>query len=448
MKTKRNASSVTPGAPPSGPASPAQQRAALQALAAAMPFNAGKAREIGADNQGVAVADNQNSLKAGLRGPTLLEDFILREKITHFDHERIPERIVHARGSARTATSRPTSRWRGHPRRVPAGAASAPGVRALLHRGRRARLGRHRARRARLRREVLHRRGQLGPGRQQHPGVLHPGRDEVPRPRPRRQARAAPRMPQAAGARHLLGLRLADARVDAHADVGHVRPRHPAQLPHDGGLRRAHLPLVNAAGESHFVKFHWKPVLGTHSLVWDEAVKISGGADPTSTAATCGRPSRRASTPSGSSACRSSPRSRPRVRLRRARRHQAHPRGAGAGAPVGRMVLNRNPTTSSPRPSRSPSAPRTSCPASTSATTRCCRAASTPTSTPSSPAWAAPTSTRSRSTRRWRPVHNNQRDGCTARPSRAGAWPTSRTRSAAAARSHPVGGTVPDRPAG
>ena len=51
-------------------------------------------------NQGVPVADNQNSLKAGVRGPALLEDFILREKITHFDHERIPERIVHARGSA------------------------------------------------------------------------------------------------------------------------------------------------------------------------------------------------------------------------------------------------------------------------------------------------------------------------------------------------------------
>jgi len=51
-------------------------------------------------NQGVPIGDNQNSLKAGLRGPTLLEDFILREKITHFDHERIPERIVHARGSA------------------------------------------------------------------------------------------------------------------------------------------------------------------------------------------------------------------------------------------------------------------------------------------------------------------------------------------------------------
>ncbi|HEX4913436.1 MAG TPA: catalase, partial [Vicinamibacterales bacterium] len=50
-------------------------------------------------NQGVPVADNQNSLKAGLRGPVLWEDFVLREKITHFDHERIPERIVHARGS-------------------------------------------------------------------------------------------------------------------------------------------------------------------------------------------------------------------------------------------------------------------------------------------------------------------------------------------------------------
>ncbi|MCJ8512652.1 catalase HPII [Acinetobacter lwoffii] len=49
-------------------------------------------------NQGVKISDNQNSLKAGVRGATLIEDFILREKITHFDHERIPERIVHARG--------------------------------------------------------------------------------------------------------------------------------------------------------------------------------------------------------------------------------------------------------------------------------------------------------------------------------------------------------------
>ena len=57
-------------------------------------------RRVSWRHQGVAVAENQSSLKAGLRGPALLADFILREKITHFDHERIPERIVHARGSA------------------------------------------------------------------------------------------------------------------------------------------------------------------------------------------------------------------------------------------------------------------------------------------------------------------------------------------------------------
>ena len=51
-------------------------------------------------DQGLKINDDNNSLKAGDRGPSLLEDFILREKITHFDHERIPERIVHARGSA------------------------------------------------------------------------------------------------------------------------------------------------------------------------------------------------------------------------------------------------------------------------------------------------------------------------------------------------------------
>src|ERR1700761_3365735 len=51
-------------------------------------------------NFGAPVSDDQNSLKAGPRGPSLLEDFVLREKIQHFDHERIPERVVHARGSA------------------------------------------------------------------------------------------------------------------------------------------------------------------------------------------------------------------------------------------------------------------------------------------------------------------------------------------------------------
>src|SRR6266498_5392558 len=63
-------------------------------------FREDSAGEYLTTNQGVRINDDQNSLKAGARGPSLLEDFILREKITHFDHERIPERVVHARGAA------------------------------------------------------------------------------------------------------------------------------------------------------------------------------------------------------------------------------------------------------------------------------------------------------------------------------------------------------------
>jgi catalase len=60
--------------------------------------------------QGTPVADDQNSLRAGVRGPALLEDFHFREKLFHFDHERIPERVVNARGPARMVSSRPTTR--------------------------------------------------------------------------------------------------------------------------------------------------------------------------------------------------------------------------------------------------------------------------------------------------------------------------------------------------
>ena len=110
-------------------------------------------------NQGVQIADNQNSLKAGLRGPALLEDFILREKITHFDHERIPERIVHARGSGCPRLLRVLRVAREVHARIAlcrSGQTHA-GVRALLDRDRRARLGGYGARRARLRGQVLHR---------------------------------------------------------------------------------------------------------------------------------------------------------------------------------------------------------------------------------------------------------------------------------------------------
>ena len=121
-------------------------------------------------NQGVPISDNQHSLKAGLRGPALLKDFVLREKITHFDHERIPERIVHARGSRRARLLRVLCATDRHHARgaVPGGRQDHAGIRAVLDRAGRTRFEGHRARRARLRGEVLHRRRQLGPGGQQH----------------------------------------------------------------------------------------------------------------------------------------------------------------------------------------------------------------------------------------------------------------------------------------
>ncbi|UYU33412.1 catalase HPII [Siccibacter colletis] len=89
-----------PGAEPTAPGSLKAPDTSNEKLNALESFRKGGENEALTTNQGVRIADDQNSLRAGTRGPTLLEDFILREKITHFDHERIPERIVHARGSA------------------------------------------------------------------------------------------------------------------------------------------------------------------------------------------------------------------------------------------------------------------------------------------------------------------------------------------------------------
>ena len=284
-------------------------------------------------NQGVTIGDNQNSLKAGLRGPTLLEDFILREKITHFDHERIPERIVHARGSAAHGyfeCYKPLKDLTRASLFAEAGKTHA-GVRAVLDGCRRARLDGHRARRARLRREVLHGRGQLGPRRQQHSRVLHPGRDEVSRSRPRREAGAASRHAAGGvGARHVLGLRVADARVHSHVDVGHVRSRDSAQLPHDARLRRAH---VSVRERGRRVAVREVPLVadGGHSLPRVGRGREDLGRGP-------GLPpprplgSDRGRRVSRMGARRAGVHGAPsrRVQLRRARRHENRARGARA----------------------------------------------------------------------------------------------------------------------
>ena len=173
------------------------------------------------------------------RARSLLHDHYLVQKMQHFNRERVPERVVHAKGAARTASSRSPRTSRSSRRPTSSSRQADADVRALLDRGRRAGLRRHRARPARLRAEVLHRAGQLRPGRQQHAGLL--------RPRPARSSRtsstrrSACPTPACARPRHAVGLLDAVARVRAPGDDPDVRPRHPARLSPHARLRQPHV---------------------------------------------------------------------------------------------------------------------------------------------------------------------------------------------------------------
>ena len=132
-------------------------------------------------NQGLRINDDQNSLKAGERGPSLLEDFHLREKITHFDHERIPERVVHARGAAAHGVFQVYESMAPYTK---AKFLQDPSVKTPVFvrfstvvgsRGS-SDLARDVAR---VRRQILHRRRQFRSGRQQHSRVLHSGCGEI-----------------------------------------------------------------------------------------------------------------------------------------------------------------------------------------------------------------------------------------------------------------------------
>jgi catalase len=124
-------------------------------------------------NQGVALADNQNSLRASPLGPTLLEDFILREKITHFDHERIPERIVHARATGVHGFFELTASLKQYTT-----------ARILTEIGEKTPLFARISTVAGGAGSVDTPRDVLGSGRQQRSGFLHPGRHQIPRSDP------------------------------------------------------------------------------------------------------------------------------------------------------------------------------------------------------------------------------------------------------------------------
>ena len=233
-------------------------------------------------NQGVPIADNQNSLKAGLRGPSLLEDFILREKITHFDHERIPERIVHARGSGAHGyfeCYESLSDLTAASIFAEAGKRTPTFVRFSTVAGERGSTDTARDVRGFAVKFYTDEGNWDLVGNNipvffiqdamKFPDVIH-----AVKPEPHHA------MPQAASAHDTFWDFVSLMPETTHMLMWVMSDRAiPRSYRMMQGFGVHTFRLVNADGESRFVKFHWNPLAGTHSLAWDEAVKISG-ADP------------------------------------------------------------------------------------------------------------------------------------------------------------------------
>ncbi|AJF72801.1 hydroperoxidase [Raoultella ornithinolytica] len=230
-------------------------------------------------NQGVRIADDQNSLRAGNRGPTLLEDFILREKITHFDHERIPERIVHARGSAahgyfqayRSLSDVTKADFLADPAKktpvfvrfstVQGGAGSADTVRDI----------RGFATKFYTDEGIFDLVGNNTPIFFIQDALKFPDFVHAVKPEPHCA------MPQGQSAH------------DTFWDYVSLQPEtlhNVMWAMSDRGLPRSYrtmegfgihtFRLINAQGKATFVRFHWKPVAGKASLIWDESQKLTG----------------------------------------------------------------------------------------------------------------------------------------------------------------------------
>jgi len=230
-------------------------------------------------NQGLKINDNQNSLKAGDRGPSLLEDFILREKITHFDHERIPERIVHARGTGAHGFFELYESMEKYTR---AGFLNDTSVKTPVF----VRFSTVAGSRGStdLARDV---RGfsvkfytQEGnydlvgnnipvffiQDAMKFPDLVH-----ALKPEPHNE------IPQAASAHDtfwdFISLMPESMHMVMWAMSDRAIPRSYRMME---GFGVHTFRFVNEQGKSHFVKFHWKPLLGVHSVAWDEAQNISG----------------------------------------------------------------------------------------------------------------------------------------------------------------------------
>jgi catalase len=230
-------------------------------------------------NHGVRINDNQNSLKAGERGASLLEDFIMREKITHFDHERIPERIVHARGAAAhgvfelyesmedvtkagflTDTSRKTP--------VFVRFSTVAGSRGSTDLARDVRGFAVKFYTEEGNYDLV---GNNIPVFFIQDAMKFPDLIHAVKPEPHNE------IPQAASAHDtfwdFISLMPESSHMIMWAMSDRAIPRSYRMME---GFGVHTFRLINANGEAFFVKFHWKPLLGVHSVAWDEAQKISG----------------------------------------------------------------------------------------------------------------------------------------------------------------------------
>ena len=243
------------------------------------PFRSDATEQALRTNQGVKVADNQNTLKAGARGPSLLEDFIMREKITHFDHERIPERIVHARG---TGAHGYFQAYQNHAELTKAGFLQDPDqktpvfVRFSTVQGPRGSADTVRDVRG-FAVKFFTEEGNFDLVGNNMPvffiqdAIKFPDFVHAVKPEPHNE------IPTGGSAHDTFWDFVSLVPESAHMVLWTMSDRAiPKSLRSMQGFGVHTFRLINAEGRSSFVKFHWRPTVGTCSLVWDEAQKLAG----------------------------------------------------------------------------------------------------------------------------------------------------------------------------
>jgi catalase len=230
-------------------------------------------------DQGLRINDDQNSLKAGERGGSLLEDFILREKITHFDHERIPERVVHARGAAahgyfqvyKSLAQYTTAKFLQDPAvKTPVFVrfSTVAGSRGSTDLARDVRGFAVKFYTEEGNYDLV---GNNIPVFFIQDAVKFPDLIHAVKPEPHHE------IPQAASAHDTFWDFISLMPESMHMIMWVMSDRAiPRSFRMMEGFGVHTFRFINAQGKARFVKFHWKPLLGVHSVVWDEALKISG----------------------------------------------------------------------------------------------------------------------------------------------------------------------------